>query len=288
MFVAIRDDVIRQGGYASLAEGLSDLQLASVEVEFFRDYGVRHPQNWEKVAFAPAEAARTIKSLYGKKNIKICAFLLHNNFNCAEPQKEVEWVIDVIKTADALGIPAVRIDAITQGEKEEPFETRVARFVQCMRQAIAATRGSQLGLGIENHGAQGNDPVFLQAVIQQVGSERLGVTMDTGNFYWSGRPLEQVYEILRALAPFTKHTHVKNIRYPEKMRRQKRPLGFEYAQYVAPIYEGDVDHQQVVAILSRAGYQGPLTIEDESLGKFAPGQKQEILRKDAAYLQGLL
>ena len=288
MYVSVREVTLQQAGYGSIAEGLNDLKLDSVEVEFFRDYSVWDTAGWNKIAFAPEDAVQKIKDLYGKKKIKICAFLLHNNFNCAEPQKEVQWVIDVIKTAAALKIPAIRIDAITQGEKEEPFEVRVTRFVECMRQALAATSASKVALGIENHGIQGNDPAFLKQVIERVGNKRLGVNMDTGNFYWNGFPLNTVYDILRSVAPHTKHTHVKNIRYPEEKRQQKRENGWEYAKYVSPIYEGDIDHKQVVAILKNAGYNGPLTIEDECLGKFAAVQKKEILRKDVVYLKSLL
>lgn len=288
MYVSIRDDVLRQAGYASMAEGLKDLKLDSVEVEFFRDYSVWDTAGWNKISFAPKDAAKTIKNSYGENKIKICAFLLHNNFNCAEPQKEVQWVIDVIKTAEALKIPAIRIDAITQGEKEESFEVRVTRFVDCMRRALAATSTSKVTLGIENHGIQGNDPAFLKQVIERVGNERLGVNMDTGNFYWNGFPLNEVYNVLRSVAKHTKHTHVKNIRYPEEMRQQKRANGWEYGKYVSPIYEGDIDHKQVVAILKQAGYNGPLTIEDECLGKLDADRKKEVLRKDAAYLKNLL
>lgn len=288
MYVAVRDDVLRQAGYGSIAEGLKDLKLDSVEIEFLHDYSVWDTAGWNKVSFRPADAAGTIEKAYGKKKIRICAFLLHNNFNCAEPEKEVQWVIDVIKTAEALKIPASRIDAITKGEKEEPFEIRAGRFVDCMRKAIAATPNSKVSLGIENHGIQGNDPVFLKQVIERVGNERLGVNMDTGNFYWNGFPLNEVYDILRSVAPHTKHTHVKNICYPEETRQQKRANGWEYGKYVSPIYEGDIDHKRVVAILKDAGYRGPLTIEDECLGKLDAAGKKEVLRKDAEYLKSLL
>ncbi|MFA7160864.1 MAG: sugar phosphate isomerase/epimerase family protein [Kiritimatiellia bacterium] len=286
MFISVRDDVLRLAGYGSIAEGLKDLNLDSVEVEFFRDYTVWDTTGWKRVAFTAADAAQKIRQAYGKTGI--CAFLLHNNFNCAEPQKEIQWVVDVIKTADALKIPAIRIDAITKGEREEPFAVRVSRFVDSMRQALAATAGSAVSLGIENHGVQGNDPAFLEQVIARVGDRRLGVNMDTGNFYWNGFPLDEVYAILRRVAPHTKHTHVKNIRYPEETRRQKRASGWEYGKYVSPIYEGDIDHRQVIAILAEAGYKGPLTIEDECLGRLDANGKKDVLRKDAAYLKSLL
>lgn len=76
--------------------------------------------------------------------------------------------------------------------------------------------------------------------------------------------------------------------YSRKTRQQKRASGWEYEKYVSPIYEGDIDHKEVVAILKNAGYNGPLTIEDECLGKLDANQKKEVLRKDAAYLKGLI
>ena len=48
------------------------------------------------------------------------------------------------------------------------------------------------------------------------------------------------------------------------------------------------DHSKVIRILKEAGYDGPLTIEDESLGKFEPAAGKEVLKKDVNYLKNLL
>ena len=74
--------------------------------------------------------------------------------------------------------------------------------------------------------------------------------MDTGNFYWYGNPIDKVYEILKSVAKYTKHTHVKNIQYPEETRNQQREIGWEYGKYVSPIYEGDIDHDRVIRMLN--------------------------------------
>jgi sugar phosphate isomerase/epimerase len=288
MYVSVRDAVLREAGYGSIAEGLSDLKLDSVELEFYRDYSVFPADSWERADVHAREAARAIESSLSAGGSRICAFLLHNNFNCDDQKGEINWVIDVIRTAELLNVPAVRIDAITEGEREEPFDVRISRFVDCMREVLAATESSAVVLGIENHGVQGNDPDFLHGVIRRVGNERLGVTMDTGNFYWNGFPLERVYEILESVGPKTKHTHVKNICYPEEKRSIQRESGWEYSTYVSPIYEGDIDHGRVVDILKKCGYRGPLTIEDESLGKFDEAGKKAVLKKDVEYLKGLL
>lgn len=289
MYISIREDILYQAGYLSIAEGLKDLGLDSVEVEFFRDYAVYAASSWQKMFLDRNNLAETIKKFYGPASIRICAFLLHNNFNCADRSGEVNWVIDVVRTAETLKIPVIRIDAVTEGELEEPFEYRVNRFVSCIKEVLSATEGSPVQLGIENHGLQGNDPNFLHRIIKQVDNIRLGINMDTGNFYWYGFPLNEVYEILSSVSKYTKHTHVKNIRYPEKNRNRRREVGWDYEKYVSPVYDGDIDHGRVVQILKSAGYEGPLTIEDESLGKFAkPEEKKEVLKKDTIYLKTLL
>lgn len=288
MYVSIREAILQMAGYQSISEGLADLGLDNVEVEFLKDYSVYATDSWKRINFSKENAVETIKSAYFDKGIKICAFLLHNNFNCEDQEAEINWVVDVINVAEALSIPAIRIDAVTKGEKEEPFEVRTARFVKCMKKVLAATQNSTVALGIENHGVQGNDPEFLRHVIDAVANDRLGVNMDTGNFYWNGYALEKVYEILKSVAPNTKHTHVKNINYPEDLRSQQRESGWEYSTYVSPIYEGDIDHKRVVEILKNAGYKGPLTIEDESLHKFDEQAKKDVIRKDVKYLNGLL
>jgi sugar phosphate isomerase/epimerase len=288
MYVSIREVLLKSAGYRNIRDGLADLGLDNVEVEYFRDYTAYSSESWDKISFSGHDAAETVRSAYIDKGIRICAFLLHNNFNREDQEGEIAWVIDVIEAAESLGISAIRIDAATAGEKEEPFEIRVDRFVECMKQALEATKGCSVQLGIENHGVQGNDPDFLHQVIGRVGDDRLGVNMDTGNFYWYGFPVDRVYEILRSVAPVTKYTHVKNISYPEEARSKQREVGWDYAEYVCPIYDGDIDHGRVVEILKGAGFDGPLTIEDESLHKFDEQGKKDVLKRDVAYLRGLL
>ena len=114
------------------------------------------------------------------------------------------------------------------------------------------------------------------------------MTLDTGNFYWSGMPLTRVYEVLEQFAPYARHTHVKNIGYPPSERERERELGWRYADFVCPLEEGDIDLERVHRILQEAGYDAGLCIEDESLGRFAPSERREVLRRDVAYLQRIL
>jgi len=245
-------------------------------------------QEGEPVVLRDRESALRFAQALAKQGLTISAFLLATNFNAEDREREIRWVTEVVCLAEALEVRAVRIDAVMRGERELSLTERVSRFAEGVKEVLANTPNSQVGLGIENHGLQGNDPDFLESLFAAVGSPRLGMTLDTGNFYWAGHPLSKVYAILERLAPLTKHTHVKNIRYPEETREQQRQLGWKYGEYVCPIYEGDIDHFRVVRYLRQAGYQGDLCVEDESLGHYSEEERKKVLARDVEHLKEAL
>ncbi len=117
----------------------------------------------------------------------------------------------------------------------------------------------------------------------------MGLTLDGGNFYWSGMPLDEVYQTIEHFAPAAKHTHVKNIGYPQELRQVRRAVGHEYGRYVSPIAEGDIDHARFVARPARAAeYDRDLCIEDESLGKYDQSRAARASQAAADHLRGLL
>jgi sugar phosphate isomerase/epimerase len=165
-------------------------------------------------------------------------------------------------------------------------EEFVKACVKAMK--LALRECPKIRLGVENHGGTSNRPEFIERIFGDIGEERFGLTLDTGNFYWYGHPLEQVYKIIEKYASRVYHTHIKNISYPKEIRNTRREVGYKYGEYVCPIYQGDVDHKRVVAILRKAGYGHGLCIEDESLGKFSEAERKNVLKKDAEHLKSLL
>ena len=99
------------------------------------------------------------------------------------------------------------------------------------------------------YGTVTNEPSFLERLFDGVGSEHLGLTLDTGNFYWFGHPLDDVYRLYEKFAPRAFHTHIKSIAYPEERRNVRRPMGWEYGKYASPIHQGDIDFRRVIGIL---------------------------------------
>ncbi len=289
MFISLRDCMVDCDEFASPAEGMRHLGVAAVEIGIDRDFNVCAMDSREQITLASDEDAKVYKKHLDDLGIEPYAFLTARDFSAGDMQESIAWVARAIELADLLGMPAVRIDSAMSRERELDFGTRVALFAEGLGGALERTAGSKVALGIENHGFQGNNLAFQLNVYKAVGSERLGSTMDTGNFYWRGYPLSEVYGILTILAPYTKHTHLKNIKYPEDVRETTRESGWEYGTYVSPLDEGDIDHAKVLRLLAEAGYDGDVCIEDESLGHYEPGEERiAVLERDVAHVKEII
>jgi len=286
MFVAIRDGMLSHTGIPDPFEALKALGLSSVEVAIDREMNVGAFRKDAETPYSLASADETqaFKELLSRQGVTVCGLLMANDFSNDDKQTEVQWLKKACEAAKALGAPVVRIDLIPRTKMDD--DSFIKRSAEIISEALSLT--SEIDLGIENHGNTSNREDFLEKMFEAVDSERLGLTLDSGNFYWWGHPLEDVYRIMERFSDKVKHTHIKNIKFPPEMRNVQREIGWKYGEYVSPIYEGDVDHARVVSILKKAGYDRGLTIEDESLGKFTPEQFLEVLKKDADYLKSLL
>jgi sugar phosphate isomerase/epimerase len=280
----VRDATLTQAGFERMADGLREIGLNSLEVTISKDAVVTAPLSGEPIRLDAAGCDRYRGEL-DQSGTRVCALLCAQNFGVEDVEPEIDWVVRAVRAAESLDVPAIRIDSAMARQAELPLEERIEIFARGTRRVLDAIGASSVRLGIENHGRQGNDPAWMDGVLERVGDARVGLTLDVGNWYWFGHPLSRVYEIYRKYAPRTVHTHVKSIRYPEELREQQREIGYKYGEYSAPLDVGDLDFARVVRTLREGGYAGDLVIEDESLGRFPPEERAAILRRDVACLR---
>ncbi len=289
MYISIRDALLCDPALGMPADTARALGVGAVEIALRDDFTVCAMDSKGTVPLRSAADAAAYRSRVADMGLRLAAFLTSCDFSVGPQTATVDWVVRAIERAQAACVPVVRIDSAMAREREFDFETRVGLFAEGLAKALARTDGAGVALGIENHGFQGNNLAFLLHVFRGAGSPRLGVTLDTGNFYWRGYPLSEVYGILALLAPHAKHTHLKNIRYPDDVRETVREAGWEYEQCVAPLDEGDIDHAKVVRLLDAAGYDGDLCIEDESLGRYPTGEERfAVLQRDVCHVRAIL
>jgi L-ribulose-5-phosphate 3-epimerase len=289
MDVAIRDAMLPEREGREFFQGLRELGVCAVELDvrlddstpFIReDGGAPH-------SIRDDATVRRLKRGLDNEGVRVSALLLATDFSSPDAEAHVEYAVEAAHAAAELGAPAIRVDPLARDRSLSGDHVRDS-FVRAVARVLRRTEGTGVDLGIENHGPIANDPEFLEEVFAAVPDPRLGLTLDTGNFYWFGHPLAEVYQLIERFAPRAKHTHLKNINYPPDLAQRRRPVGHEYGIYCCPLDEGNLDLRRVVGLLRAAGYDRDLCIEDESLDKFPPAQRIEVLRREVNALRQAL
>jgi sugar phosphate isomerase/epimerase len=284
LLVGCRDVMLKNAGGVDCWKDLRAAGAQMVELNVADDLSLPtlvHPT--KKYTLATKAGIDELAADAKAAGCKIGAFCMSNKFDM-RPDFEVEWVGRTAQAAKALGVKAIRIDVVPRKKLDAEF---LGTSVKTLKRVVAGIASTGVKLGVENHGRITNDPDFLQKLFDGVGSPLLGLTLDTGNFYWFGHPISKIYGLFERFAARAIHTHCKSIRYPADQRDQQRKMGWEYAKYNCPVYEGDIDFRRIVAILKKANYQGALCIENESLGKFPEAERAKVLAREVAYLKGV-
>jgi sugar phosphate isomerase/epimerase len=276
-----RDAVVRSSGQSDIWSALRLVGAEGVEIEVPPDLSMPslfHPT--VKYTAATTAGVERLAADVRAANQQITAFCMHNQFEQADA--EFDRCTRLAQAAQTLGVKVIRIDVIPVTLPRPKF---LKSTIATITKILAATESTGVVFGVENHSNTTNDPTFLRALLDGVGSKRMGVTLDVGNFYWFGHPLSKVYELCEEFGPRVFHTHCKNIRYPAGEREKQRPMGWEYGKYACPIDQGDIDYHRVAAILQKAGYHNDLCIEDETLGNHPAPKATEILTREIRFLK---
>ncbi|MDR6972899.1 sugar phosphate isomerase/epimerase family protein [Leifsonia shinshuensis] len=193
----------------------------------------------------------------------------------------------IARCAD-LGFRFVRINPgspFSAHHGEVPPRHLVEALVELGR--YAGMRGVRLL--VENHGGPSSDPAWMNALLDSVGPESLGLLLDLGNFDtiiaplmaamldtaveaptdpFAGIDLEPVYEGIKALAGRAELVHVKAHRVGDDGT------------------VGIIDLPRALAILSAHQYEGPLTVEYEGDGGDPWGKTYRVLQLTASVTAG--
>ena len=283
--IAVRDQIIPLGAGQSVFDALQILQVSAIEILVDINCFVPYLRTADAAALSLADdrGAAEVKRRLDEAQVRVAALLVASDLAGDNAEAHVEWATQVARAARKLGAPVVRVDSWTA--KQSLSSEQVCQcLIERLGELLARTADTGVDLGIENHGPFSNDEQFLDRVFDAITDPRLGLTLDTGNFYWWGHALADVYRLIEKYAPRAKHTHIKNINYPPAVAQQKREIGFEYKQYSCPLGEGNIDLKRVVALLESGGYRRDFCIEDESLLRIPEADRLGVLRKDVQAL----
>ena len=200
-------------------------------------------------------------------DMKPCAIYAKNDFvrlDAKELEKEYETMKDLCDLTVRMNCNVLRIhggtatkaiiDSIGKKRCEE-------LIIQGCKQVIKYAEDRGVSLAIENHLELTNDGDLLLRVMQAVNSEFMGVNIDTGNFSGYGWPPETVKRFFKQLAPYAKHTHIKDGVRTEKGGIHKTHFGGGY--YQTPLGDGEVPLKYLMDQLRKTGYKGSYNIQYE-------------------------
>lgn len=216
-----------------------------------------------------------VKEMVGEAGLQISAVAGYNDFSFSDYARlrdEVKRLRGYMELAANLGCPLVRAfggDFRPNVEREDVIDSIVRGF----RESVKWADEYNVRLALENHGRLVNHAPSMARIVEEVGSERLRVTLDTGNFRWAGYSLKEVRRFLSMLVPYTVNVHLKD-----------GVLGKDGTMQFLPLGEGELDIAGIIAALRRAGYSGPLCSEFEGAGdpKGVLGSDGTVVRDPAA------
>ncbi len=217
--------------------------------------------DFERVSKLLADAGIVATSLGG-----YCDFA---QFDDNALEEQVAGFVTYCRRAARLGIPIVRAFAgdVKEGYSLADFERRI---IEAFSQVVKRIAGLNIKVGIENHGRLANDGFFLRRVIETVASPKLGMTIDTGNFYWAGHSPDKVETFFKLLAPYTFNVHIKDVTYRDG------------EVVFVPAGRGIVNLPRLFTLLEGVGYEGAVVSEYEGEDPYEEGTLESV-----AYLRGL-
>ena len=213
-------------------------------------------------------------------NLPIAAILLMTDF----AEDHIDWVTGAIAFAERVGAAVVRVDPLT-ARNDLSADQIADNCIRGIGEILRKTSGSSVQIGLENHAHFANAESFLDRVLAAIPDPRFGLTLDTGNFYWFGYPLDDIYRLIDKYAPRTVYSHIKSINFPADVRNLKREIGFKYKQHCCGLAAGDLDLRRIVDIFRSHQYPGDFCIENESLFKLDDAQRMPALLSDVATLR---
>jgi sugar phosphate isomerase/epimerase len=186
---------------------------------------------------------------------------------------EVARLLSYCRAASLMDISVVRafVGDVKPGVTlSDVRENIIAAFKEASQEAQLLG----ITLGIENHGHLINDGPALAALVDEVGADNLGFTIDTGNFAWAGHDLPQVRADFEAVLPRVVNVHVKDGKWLDE--------GFVFV----PAGEGALPLRWLLESLAAQHYEGPVYSEYEGSGDIVEGTRRSIdyLKREIASL----
>lgn len=191
----------------------------------------------------------------------IGANLYHDDTDASK--KEIERLKTQLEVAKALGAPLMRHDVCYKLGKtgnSRSFGLMLHTIAENARQVTEYAKTLGIKTCTENHGFISQDSIRVEALFNAVANDNFGILVDIGNFLCVD---EDPVTAVSRLAPYAIHVHVKD--FERREASGNNVITTRGANYISGtvLGEGVVPVKQCLKILTRAGYDGYISLEYE-------------------------
>jgi len=281
MYISIVSGILKILGYNDIVDGCYDLGIYGLELGIPEELLSPEREEEREAFFEKLKSSR----------IKVAAVTWGNML----PDENIVNIARTIFKSSHLETRMIKMMPPHHTKPEISDEEYAKQVAKNLKMILDQTDDIGVELTLENHGAYdrplGVKKEFLDMVLKNVNSDRLGICLDTGCFYWY-YPLDEYYKITEYFLPYVNHVHLKNQTFPPD-QRYKYKTGIPVSTVHDNLYEGDIDLERVVDMLKGVGYDGDLCIEDHSIGPLLKNGAsisavKEVIRKDIQFLRDIL
>jgi L-ribulose-5-phosphate 3-epimerase len=193
--------------------------------------------------------ATDIKRRATKFGLDLCALTLDINLcepTVAKRERAISSVKQWIDIAALLGVPAMRVDlGWTPKGHTDAEATKWA--IQGYKKCVSYAKTKAIVLTMENHGGLSASASTVTEIVEKVGPDWFGLTLDTMN-YGTG---PQAYDQISKTAKYAVYVHAKT--HTLEAGKEGEPKWVERK----------IDYNRIMEILRGVGYEGYLNIEYE-------------------------
>lgn len=228
----------------------------------------------DAVEFAPIgeegkyvrEQAGKLRKHCEKRKLKIVSYCVTANLltPLAEQRETVERLKRNVDAAVTLGVGRMRHD-VTGGKGATSFAATLKAVVPAIQEVADYAASKGIKTSLENHGFYMQASKRVEKLIRAVDRKNYGLTIDLGNFLCVN---ENPTDAVRRLAKYVFMAHAKDFHVMPKKRMP--PSGWfatptSIALRGAIVGHGVVDLPAQLKLLTRAGYNGYLSLEFEGM-----------------------
>ena len=205
-----------------------------------------------------AEGRRAIADKVRSEGLSIVSLGGYSDFTIADPDavqqqlEQLRWYCQLALDLDTCILRVMAGNPRPGLSKTEMVDNIISGF----KAATEVAEEYGVIFSLENHGTLINDLDVMLQIVESVGSPNFRVTLDTGNYCWAGRTIEEAYVFFEKMAPYTANVHLKDF-----LTQPDRTVQF------VPLGDGELDFGKVMETLRGVGYQGALLCEYEGMGE---------------------